>query len=87
MVEIEYPQGAPAGNFRAALLLFIDETGQVRRVRARGAGLPADLEAAARSAFYATRFAPGEIDGQAVKSLYPVEVSFSADTSRAARGM
>jgi hypothetical protein len=78
-VQIDYPEGTPIGRFRAVLLLFIDETGKVRRIRVRDTGLPAGLEAAALAAFYAAGFTPGELEGRRVKSLYPVEVSFTAE--------
>lgn len=78
-VRIDYPPGTPLGEFSAELLLFIDETGHVQRVRSRSATLPPGLEAAARQAFYAVQFRPGEVDGRPVRSLYPVQVNFSVD--------
>jgi hypothetical protein len=78
-VLIDYPAGSPNGQFSAELLLYIDETGRVRHVRSRGAALPGGMEIAAREAFYAVPFSPGELNGRPVKSIYPVEVNFSAD--------
>ncbi|MFM2121382.1 MAG: hypothetical protein RL722_2850 [Pseudomonadota bacterium] len=78
-VHIDYPPSTPLGQYRAELLLHVDETGKVQRVQARGEPLPPDLERAAAQAFYATPFDPGELGGRAVKSLYPVEVRFSVD--------
>jgi hypothetical protein len=57
--------------------LFIDEHGQVQRVEADDtASLPDALAQAAREAFMAAQFTPGEIDGGAVKSRVRVEVVF-----------
>ncbi len=78
-VRIDYPPGTPLGEFSAELLLFIDETGHVQLVRSRSNTLPHGLEAAARQAFHAVQFRPGEVDGQPVRSLYPVQVNFSVD--------
>jgi hypothetical protein len=77
-IEIAYPEGSPVGDYRAVLLLFVDETGKVQRVRPREPGLPLGLEDAARSAFMAARFAPGEVDGRLVRSILAVEVTFNA---------
>jgi hypothetical protein len=77
-IEIAYPEGSPAGDYRAVLLLFVDESGKVQRVRLRDPGLPLGLEDAARSAFMAAHFAPGEVDGRAVRSILAVEVNFNA---------
>jgi hypothetical protein len=77
-IEIAYPEGTPVGDYRAVLLLFVDETGRVRRMRVRDAGLPYGLERAASEAFLGATFEPGEHDGQAVKSIYTVEISFVA---------
>ena len=72
---------APPGETQIArhvaiLALYIDEQGQVRRVSASDPPLPPALEQAAREAFLAARFAPGQIDGRAVKSRIRVEVVF-----------
>lgn len=79
-VDIDYPDGAPIGDFRAVLLLYVDEAGKVQRVLGRDEPLPPSLEAAARAAFQATRFAPGELEGRAVKSIFPVEVIFNGES-------
>jgi hypothetical protein len=75
-VRIDYPPGTPSGEFSAVLLLYIDDTGQVRRISLRSGQLTPGLEAAAKAAFFAARFAPGEVAGQPVRSIYPVEVNF-----------
>ena len=72
---------APAGETQIArhvgiLSLFIDEEGVVRRIAAGEPRLPPAFEQAAREAFMAARFAPGQVDGQLVKSRVRVEVVF-----------
>lgn len=64
------------GRHVGVLSLFIDEHGLVQRMEADAASLPEALEQAAREAFMAVQFAPGEIDGTAVKSRVRVEVIF-----------
>jgi len=71
----------PTGDFGVArhvgiLSLFIDEEGVVRHVAGSDPLLPALLEQAAREAFMAARFTPGEVDGRPVKSRIRVEVVF-----------
>lgn len=79
------PVGVPDGQYSAVLALFIDETGQVQRVRVESQGLPAALEEEARRTFMAARFSPGEIGGQPVKSVLRIEVAFESRTPAAAR--
>jgi hypothetical protein len=65
------------GRHVGVLSLFIDEHGQMRRIEADdAASLPDALAQAAREAFMAAQFAPGEIDGRAVRSRARVEVVF-----------
>jgi hypothetical protein len=64
------------GRHVGVLSLFIDEYGQVQRIEADATSLPEAFEQAAREAFMAAQFAPGEIDGAAVKSRVRVEVVF-----------
>ena len=65
------------GRHVGVLSLFIDEHGQVQRIEADdAASLPDALAQAAREAFMAAQFAPGEINGRAVKSRVRVEVVF-----------
>ena len=74
-----YPDDGPAtGLYVARLALYIDETGMVRRVEADGRPLPEVLEKAARDAFMSTQFSPGQIDGETVKSLIRIEVTFES---------
>jgi TonB family protein len=77
MIDIPFPPGVPTpGRYRAVLALYIDETGTVRRVKVADAQLPAAYEEAARNAFQAASFTPGELKGLAVKSLIHIEVVF-----------
>ncbi|MFM2056874.1 MAG: hypothetical protein RLY71_1259 [Pseudomonadota bacterium] len=78
MIELPYPDQAPSGDFRAELTLFIDPDGAVRRVRIEEGALPAALADAARQAFLRARFAPGSIDGVAVRTRMRIEIEFSA---------
>ncbi|MBT9500433.1 MAG: hypothetical protein IV092_04260 [Burkholderiaceae bacterium] len=75
------------GHFRAVLALFIDELGVVQKVRVEGNGLPSALEAVARESFLGASFVPGELQGQAVKSLIRVEVRFDAERPAGSRGL
>lgn len=78
-VVIDYPfVENDSGRYISELTLFIDESGQVARVRVDGASLPAVLEEAARRAFASTRFRAGEVDGRAVKSQIRIEVVFDS---------
>lgn len=84
-IELPFPDTAPLGSYRAVLMLFIDSTGQVQRVRTesaegtQGASLPPSLDNAARQAFLAARFTPGAKDGQPVRSRIRVEVVYSTE--------
>lgn len=64
------------GRHVGVLSLFIDEHGQVQHIVIDEASLPEVFEQATREAFMAAQFAPGEIDGTAVKSRVRVEVIF-----------
>lgn len=76
-VLLSWPAQAPwRGSFTGVLRLYIDEQGTVRRVEPADEGLPEVLFEAARLAFQDTRFSPGELQGQAVRSVIRVEVSF-----------
>lgn len=77
-VLLEWPPNWPLRNsYKAILKLYLDEQGRVERVEPDGdAVLPGPLFEAARQAFVATGFTPGQLNGQAVKSWVRVEVSF-----------
>jgi hypothetical protein len=80
-ITVPWPAGfVPSGRQRAVFSVFIDEGGAVQRMVADGPTLLPGLEAAAREVFMAARFAPGQVDGRAVKSLIRVEVVFDAAT-------
>jgi len=70
------PDEMTGGRYVGTLSLFIDEHGQVQRIVSEDPSLPEAFELAAREAFMATQFTPGEIDGTAVKSRVRVEVAF-----------
>lgn len=88
-VALLWPEGGEtqSGHFRAVLALFIDELGVVQKVRVEGNGLPPALEAVARESFLGASFVPGELQGQAVKSLIRVEVRFDAERPAGSRGL
>lgn len=78
-VIIGYPPDfTEEGQHTGQLALFIDEHGTVRRVEALDARLSDTLLAAARSAFLAARFRPGELSGQPVRARIEIEVTFEA---------
>lgn len=78
-VVVPFPESM-GYEFRAGvrLALFIDETGAVRHVRVEQSNVGPDFEQAARGAFLAARFTPGEVDGRPVKSVVRVEVEFES---------
>jgi periplasmic protein TonB len=79
-VLISMPPGADDGARHVGVLsLFIDEQGRVRHVEAAAQLLPPAMEQAAREAFMAARFSPGQIAGRAVKSRINVEVAFDSE--------
>jgi len=67
---------ALAGRYAGVLSVFIDETGRVRKVLVETPALPPEMAQAARDAFMAARFAPGEVDSHAVRAKLRVEVVF-----------
>lgn len=76
-VVIAAPDGEDDGERHVGILaLFIDEKGQVQWIEGNEPLLPEPFERAAREAFMAARFSPGEVDGHAVKSKVRVEVVF-----------
>lgn len=76
-VLIAVPLGETELVRRTGILsLFIDDEGLVQHITANAPFLPSAFEQAARDAFMAVRFTPGQIDGQAVKSRVRVEVVF-----------
>lgn len=61
---------------RAYLRVLINERGGVDNVLVDQSDLPADYEQAARDAFLRAEYAPGEIDGVAVRSQIRIEVTY-----------
>lgn len=85
-IDIIFPPGVPTpGRHKAVLAVYIDELGQVRKVRTEGEALPLAFEDAARNAFLSAQFRAGELDGRIVKSYILVEVVF--DEQPEARGL
>lgn len=70
------PDETGVGRHVGILSLFIDEEGRVQHISANEPLLPSAFEQAARDAFMAARFSPGQVDGLAVKSRVRVEVVF-----------
>ena len=85
-IDIVFPPGVPTpGRHAAVLAVYIDEFGNVRKVRTEGEALPQAFEDAARNAFLSAKFRAGELGGQAVKAYIHVEVVF--DEMPEARGL
>lgn len=68
-------------RYTGILSLFIDETGRVQHIAANEPQLPPAFEQAAREAFMAAEFSPGERDGRPVRSRVRVEVVFDNASS------
>jgi hypothetical protein len=78
-IEVPFPDSVTGEvKIDVQLALFIDESGVVQRVRVEGAGLPPVFEDAAAAAFRQARFTPGQVDGQVVRSLIKVAVTFES---------
>lgn len=77
-VLLQWPPNWPLRQtYTAVLKLYLDEQGRVERVEPDGdAVLPGPLFESARLAFMAADFTPGQLNGQAVKSWFRIEVSF-----------
>ncbi len=78
-IAIPFPEtGAVEFDLSVELTLFIDEFGEVRRVRVDDPGLAPALEQAAMAVFHTAHFIPREVDGQPVRSMVRVAVRFEA---------
>lgn len=75
------PETAVPGRHVGVLALYIDELGRVRRIEAEQPALPEAMERAAREAFMAARFSPGQVDGHVVRSRIRVEVVFDGESA------
>ena len=65
-------------RYTGILSLFIDEAGRVQHISSDEPQLPPAFEQAAREAFLAAEFSPGEVEGQAGKSRVRVEGVFDS---------
>ena len=63
-------------------MLYIEATGEVRRVSIETPGLAPPFAEAVQAAFTQARFAPGELDGVPVASQLRLEVEFGDSDSR-----
>jgi hypothetical protein len=78
-VVVPFPDGAAhAVRYTTVLKLYIDEAGMVQRADVDGPPLSPVFEDAARTAFLAARFRPGQRDGHSVRSMVRVEVTFDS---------
>jgi hypothetical protein len=88
-IEIPFPESLTGDvSLRLELALYIDEDGVVQKVQIAASHVPPQVQTAAVTSFLASRFKPGEIDGQVVRSLLRVEVHFEShlgDLSRTLR--
>jgi hypothetical protein len=83
MVEVAFPEDVTGlVNLQLQATLFIDEHGVVQRIRIDTPGVHPSFEDAVRKNFGVTRFTPGEVHGQAVRSQLRVEVDFRAPGGR-----
>lgn len=78
-VLIDFPSFVgDAERYTGEFEIFIDDNGGVVRVAQDDPDLPPILVQAVRDAFMQARFAPGELDGQAVRSRIRIEVVFES---------
>jgi TonB family protein len=78
-ILLPYPEGeAESDVVTFVLALYIDEQGRVRQARVDEGSPPERFATAAVASFMQARFEPGELQGQAVRSLVRVEVSYRA---------
>jgi hypothetical protein len=79
-VVIAYPPEVyHSGKLTSRLAVYIDEHGTVRRVEPLDDALTSPALDAARVAFLAARFQPGERKGQPVRARIEVEVNFEEE--------
>ena len=74
--QFTFPSDAPEGVFSATLKIYIDELGNVQRVAIPGDELARPLTDMVIAAFMALKFAPGEVNGQPVKTTLSIEINF-----------
>jgi hypothetical protein len=79
-IDVPYPANAArAEPIAIRLMLLINADGSVANARVVTPFVPPQFSYAARQAFLAAAFRPGEVDGVPVKSRMVVEVSFSSN--------
>jgi hypothetical protein len=84
-VIVERPRLGGISPVVLHLTLYIDETGKVRRVRNDTPGIQREYVDAATRAFSVAEFRPGEIGGQAVRSLLQMDVTFDSGSRKEPR--
>ena len=78
-LQVKFPAEMPGiVDLRVNISLFIDEQGQVRRVRFDSSDIAPGFAAAIQETFGPARFKPGELDGLPVRSQLPLQVEFAA---------
>lgn len=86
-VVIDYPTfDGEADHYTGEFDLFVDDSGGVVRVVSATPGLPGILGHAVRTAFLGAHFAPGEVEGRAVRSRIRIEVTFDSRRPPDSRG-
>jgi TonB family protein len=81
-IEIPFPDNLTGDvSVSVQLEVFIDENGVVTKVQLNSSHISAAVDDAAVNAFLNARFKPGEIEGQVVRSLLRVEVTFESHSS------
>lgn len=86
-VLLRWPVEVPGAiNYTGVVALFIDETGQVRRVRPEDPRMPDALVGVVQTAFLGATFTPGERHGAPARALIRIEVHFDAGAQLAGRG-
>jgi len=77
---IPFPEGVNAhGISHPILTIFIDEEGNVVKVKVMDSDLTPPFETSALLTFRLARFRPGRIDDKAVKSRMRIEVTFDSE--------
>lgn len=81
LIQLPWPPGSEhlVGRvFKGRFKVFIDESGQVRRISAEGGTLLGPMVHVTEETFRGAHFAPGELDGQRVKAWIRIEVEYDA---------
>lgn len=76
--DVQPPPGGDEGiHGTLTIRLWIDETGTLERLKVLASDLPKTYEDAAVAAFSRLRFAPGEINGAAVRTSLDVVIEYA----------